>query len=185
MKRILLITILSMSIFVSSDSPKLSAALAADSYDKAKTEYLYDIEFECFINHLGRKESTNNWRVISTSNCIGEWQFTYETLQKLGYGNITPDRFRNNPNIFPRHLQKQVLRELMDINTESLVPYEKYIGTTINHVKITKAGLLAGLHLGGIVSVKNFLTSHGTIDFKDIYGTKTSDYIREFGIYNL
>jgi hypothetical protein len=152
---------------------------------KVKAEVEYGLEFECFINHLGLKESNNNWKIVSTSNCIGEWQFSYSTLEYLGYGHITPERFRDDPNIFPRYLQKQVLRTLMDINIGSLVPYEKYIGTSINHIKITKAGLLAGLHLGGIVSVKNFLTSHGVIDPKDLYGTKTSDYIREFGIYNL
>lgn len=185
MKKIILIIILYMSISNTSDSPILSAHLRADSYERAKNEYLYDLEFECFVNHLGLKESNNNWKIVSTSNCIGEWQFSYSTLEYLGYGYITPERFRNNPNIFPRYLQKQVLRELIDINIGSLVPYEKYIGKTINHVKITRAGLLAGLHLGGIVSVKNFLISHGVIDPKDLYGTKTSDYIKEFGIYKL
>ena len=185
MKKILLITILCMSLFNNSDAPPLSSRINNDTYIKVKTEFEYDQEFECFVNHLGLKESNNNWKVISTSNCIGEWQFSYPTLEEMGYGYITPEKFKNDPTIFPRDLQKQVLKTLLDNNMAVLVPYEKYIGTTINHIKITKAGLLAAMHLGGIVSVRNFLTSHGTIDFKDIYGTKTSDYIREFSVYKL
>jgi hypothetical protein len=152
---------------------------------RVKTEVEYGLEFECFINHLGMRESNNNWQVMNSDNYMGEWQFGYETLEKLGYGYITPRKFKENPYIFPRDLQKQVLRELIDMNIGLLVPYEKYIGTVIKGIKITRAGLLAGLHLGGIVSVRNFLTSHGMTDPKDLYGTKTSDYIREFGIYKL
>ena len=185
MKRILLITLLCVSIYSCSDAPNLSTRTNSETYLKVKTEFEYGIEFECFVNHLGMRESNNNWKVISPNDYIGEWQFGYGTLERLGYGYITPEKFRKDPNIFPRTLQKQALRELMDINIGELVPYEKYIGTTINGVKINRAGLLAAMHLGGIVSVRNFLTSHGTIDFKDINGTKTSDYIREFGIYNL
>lgn len=187
MKKILLITIMcmSMSIYNCSNAPNLSDEANNEMYMKVKAEVEYGEEFECFINHLGLKESNNNWKVINTENYIGEWQFGYGTLKSMGYGYITPDKFRNNPNIFPRSLQKQVLRELIDINVGELVPYEKYYGTTINGIKITRAGLIAAMHLGGIVSVRNFLASHGVIDAKDIYGTKTSDYIREFGIYKI
>jgi len=174
-----------MSILSVSDAPILPIHLKIESYMMAKLRFEYKHEFECFINHLGRKESNNNWKAINTSNYIGEWQFGYSTLKTLGYGYITPEKFRNDPSIFPRDLQKQALRQLMDINIALLVPYEKYIGTCIKGIKITMAGLLAGLHLGGIVSVRNFLTSHGVIDPADLYGTKISDYIREFGIYNL
>ena len=185
MKRILLITILCVSLYNCSDAPNLSVRANNETYMKVKAEVEYGLEFECFVNHLGLRESNNNWKAINTKGYIGEWQFGYGTLKTLGYGYITPEKFKDDPNIFPRSLQKQVLRELVDVNIGELVSYEKYIGTTINGVKITRAGLIAAAHLGGMVSVKKFLTSHGVIDFKDIYGTKTSDYIREFGIYNL
>jgi len=185
MKRILLITILCISIYSCSDAPNLSVRANNETYMKVKAEVEYGLEFECFVNHLGLRESNNNWKAINTKGYIGEWQFGYGTLKTLGYGHITPNKFKDDPYIFPRSLQKQVLRQLMDINLGELVPYEKYIGTTINKVKVSRAGLLAAMHLGGIVSVRNFLTSHGVIDPKDLYGTKTSDYIREFGIYNL
>ena len=185
MKRILLITILCVSLYNCSDAPNLSVRANNETYMKVKAEVEYGLEFECFVNHLGLRESNNNWKAINTKGYIGEWQFGYGTLKTLGYGYITPEKFKDDPNIFPRSLQKQVLRELVDVNIGELVSYEKYIGTTINGVKITRAGLIAAAHLGGMVSVQKFLTSHGVIDFKDIYGTKTSDYIREFGIYNL
>jgi hypothetical protein len=185
MKRILLIIMLYLSTYTCSDAPNLSVRANNETHMKVKAEIEYGLEFECFLNHLGLKESNNNWKAINTNNYIGEWQFGYETLKILGYGYITPDKFRKDPNIFSRKLQKQVLRELIDLNIGELAPYKKYIDTTIKGVKITRAGLLAAMHLGGIVSVKNFLISHGATDPKDAYGTRTSDYIREFGIYKI
>lgn len=185
MKRTLLITLLCISLYNCSDAPNLSVRSNNETFMKVQADVEYGIEFECFINHLGLKESNNNWKAVNTEGYIGEWQFGQCTLKTLGYGHITLNKFKKDPYIFPRSLQKQVLRELMDFNIGELVPYEKYIGITINGVKITRSGLLAAMHLGGIVSVQKFLESHGTIDFKDLYGTKTSDYIREFGIYNL
>ncbi len=145
----------------------------------------YDKEFNDFINHLGFKESRNNWTIINSINCFGEWQIAHSTLIHLGYGYITPNEFRDNPFIFPRKLQIEVLKTLISINELSLKPYENYIGTTINGILITKSGLLAGMHLGGLSGIKYFLMSNGNIDKTDENGTKISDYIKEFSIYDL
>ena len=67
----------------------------------------------------------------------------------------------------------------------SLGSYNGFIGKDIKGVPITKGGLLAGMHLGGSGGVKIYLASNGTVDSKDMYGTKISDYIKEFSIYHL
>ena len=59
----------------------------------------------------------------------------------------------------------------------------KYIGCTINGVKITKSGLLAAAHLSGAGNVKSFLNG-GIDDFKDGNGTKLTTYLKEFSNYN-
>ena len=174
-----------LSIFYVSGSPSISVNQREEMIMKITQKIEYEKEYLCFINHLGRRESNNDWRIINNTNCFGEWQFSYNTLKVLGYGDITPERFKNDPSIFPRDLQLKVLKELIDINSASLNPYNHYIGKIIKGTKITKSGLLAGVHLGGIVTVRIYLQSNGVMDRSDLNGTKISDYIREFGIYNL
>lgn len=169
-------------------APNLSEDDRKDYNDRLWIEYLrleYEEQVALFVDHLGYKESRNNWMIANSINCIGEWQFAYRTLKFLGYGHITPNKFKTDPSIFPRELQLVVLKELIKVNELQLQPYVEYIGLTIKGTVITKAGLLAGCHLGGIGSVGKYLTSFGVIDKKDVYGTKISDYIKEFGLYNL
>ena len=148
-------------------------------------EERYNKELTRFIDHLGYKESNNNWMAINDIGCLGEWQFSYPTLEILGYGHITPDKFKSDPSIFPRDLQLTVLRDFIKTNANSVSLYKEYFNTYVNDVYITKAGLLAAAHLGGIGSIDVFITSNGTIDRTDLYGTKVSDYIKEFSLYDL
>lgn len=145
----------------------------------------YEAEFTSFINYLGYKESRNTWTAVNTLGYFGEWQFGYKTLKYLGYDDITLSKFKTDPSIFPRELQLKVLKELIRVNEIQLIPYMEYIGLDINGTIITKAGLLAGCHLGGIGSVQIYLNSFGIVDKMDKYGTKISDYIKEFGLYSL
>lgn len=185
MKKLITIIIFWILIFNICSSPTLSASEYADAILKIRKDLEYKKNYALFINHLGRRESNNDWTSINGANCFGEWQFAYGTLKVLGYGNITPEKFKKDPNIFPRELQLKVLEELIEINTISLNPYKNYIGKTIKNTCITKSGLLAGMHLGGIVAVRLYLTSNGSIDRADLNGTKISDYIQEFNMYNL
>ena len=169
-------------------APNLSAISVSELHNRLIIErqrILYEREFTRFINHLGYKESSNNWKIVNSIGCIGEYQFAYRTLKHLGYGHITPKRFKQDPDIFPLELQQKVLNELIYVNSIGLKPYEEYIGVSIKNNVITKAGLIAASHLGGLGSVKLYLTSFGVIDKRDKYGTKISDYIREFSLYSL
>lgn len=184
----LTIVILFLIFFKISSAPVLSYEIQINSTERiinGYNEILYQDELNGFINHLGFKESQNNWKIINTYNCIGEWQFAPSTLKHMGYGHITAEKFRADSSIFPRELQLDILKTYMKINELSLYRYEKYIGTEINGIPITKAGLLAGMHLGGLGGIKYFLESDGRIDKGDAYGTKISDYIKEFAIYDL
>jgi len=181
----LIIMILFLFTFYVASSPSLSIIQNEDIIKRITMKWEYEQEYMRFINHLGYRESNNDWTITNKINCLGEWQFSYNTLKVLGYKDITPDKFKKDPTIFPRDLQLKVLKELIELNTEYLNPYKNYIGKIIKGVKITKSGLLGGMHLGGIVCIKLYLTSNGVIDRADLNGTKISDYIKEFGIYNL
>ena len=187
MKKILLLCIFLFITHLSS-APNISSELKEEMRVRGVNEYnrlMYEKEFTLFVNHLGFKESNNDWTIVNTINCLGEWQFAHTTLSFLGYGHITPAKFRKDPSIFPRELQLKVLKELMEVNELSLRNYESYIGRTINGILITKAGLLAGMHLGGSGGVQIFLMTEGRVDKDDAYGTRISDYIKEFSIYDL
>jgi hypothetical protein len=187
MKKLLVLTIF-LLIFHISSAPESDLNQKEDLKERLLYGYhkvKYEKQLDIFIDHLGYKESRNDWTQINTIGCFGEWQFAHETLMELGYGHITVEDFKTDPSIFPRELQLKALKELIKVNELYLKSFDEYIGTTINEVYINKAGLLAGMHLGGIRSIQLFLTSNGCIDKEDKYGTKISDYIKEFSIYDL
>jgi hypothetical protein len=145
----------------------------------------YDKEFSRFIDRLKQKESGDDWTRINQIGCIGSFQFTQETLRFLGYAGITPERFKQDPGIFPYQEQLRALKALIRTNEQQLGKYMGFIGKTVNGTMITRAGIIAGAHLGGIVGVMMYLSSGGHINNKDINSTSIQDYIREFQGYNI
>lgn len=183
MKKFLMITILASISLTSENSliPEDMREKKMDDFVKQKK----DDELNKFIHHLGWKESRNRWHIINSVNCMGEYQFHPNTLKRLGYGHITADLFRADSSVFPPELQLKCMKSLIKIHEMELKPYENYFDSYVNEVYITKSGLLAGMHLGGLGSVKLFLTTNGKVDKSDGNGTKISDYIKEFCLYNL
>lgn len=149
-----------------------------------KAKY-HELEFSRLIHDLGYKESGNNWQSINCIGCFGEWQFLESTLKYLGYRKITLERFKANPQIFPREMQLEALKTLIKINLIFLIDYEHFIGDSINGVLITKSGMIAASHLGGAGSLQKFLSSKGSINSKDVLGTSIHDYLKKFSFYDL
>ena len=145
----------------------------------------HESEFSRFINDLGFRESGNNWLSVNLIGCFGEYQFAESTLRYLGYKKITLNNFKANPDIFPKGLQREVLKTLIKVNLCYLIDYEHYIGNSINGIIITKSGMIAASHLGGPGSLKKFLDSNGKIDLKDVLGTSIQDYLKKFCYYDL
>ena len=185
--KVFLIMIILVFTFSMSMAPVLSADARADNRMRVLNELqrmVHEKEFNRFACHLGRKESPD-WTKINQIGCMGQYQFAPSTLKHLGYGHITPDRFRKDPEIFPRELQFRLLVALVKCNEITLRHYMSYVGETINGVEITKSGILAGAHLGGPQSVILYLQSHGRINRGDMNGTTIQDYIKEFQGYNI
>jgi hypothetical protein len=156
-------------------------------------------EFMRYADSLGLKESGNNPDIINEIRCFAEHQWKEQTLKWLGF-NIKLKNFRDNPRqIFPRTLQIEALKALIDTNKVLLEPYKFYVGTIIDSVLITESGLLATCHLGGPKSVKKYLLSrgnyliidgmrleikhskkHSVFNSRDIFGTTIKDYLKEF-----
>ena len=145
----------------------------------------HESEFNRFVNDLGRRESGNNWLSVNCIGCFGEWQFAESTVHYLGFKNVTLNKFKNDPEVFPRELQRKVLEALIKVNLVLLRDYYDYIGDTIMEVQITKSGMIAASHLGGAQSVRLFLASKGRIDKEDVLGTSVRNYMKKFSFYDI
>jgi hypothetical protein len=183
MKKLLMIVVL-----IASGSLICSAPTSGRANNELAKAYLVQMErkkqFDLFAEHLGLKESGNNWRSINQINCIGKWQFSPRTLKHLGYGHISASLFAQKPDLFPEDVQYQTLVALVKSNEMALKDYFHYIGQTIDGVSITKSGLLAGAHLSGPMGVKLWLTTGGKINRADANNTSVKQYLKEFQGYN-
>jgi len=59
-----------------------------------------------------------------------------------------------------------------------------YEGDTINGIDITRSGLLAGCHLTGIGTLKDYLQTNGASVTVDGYGTSIEEYLTLFANYD-
>ena len=187
MKTILILlaffTMVQAPVLPTDDVKKRTDALLLEML-REKQEREYNQEFQRYADYLGFKESTNNPLAINTQGCFGEHQWQQATLQYLGY-KVTLKAFRRDSTVFPRKMQLEALKSLTTVNTILLKPYEEFIGKEIKGVIITKSGLLAACHLGGITTVRMYLLSNGAIDKHDVYGTRISQYIKEFSGFSI
>jgi len=186
MKKFIFLIILIFTVFICA-APELDNTLKEyhrQSVIKELSIRFFEAEQSRFNSHLSRKESPD-WKKINQIGCMGSYQFTHGTLKMLGYGYITPDKFKRDPEIFPPELQDRVLMTLIKSNSAILKNYKCYVGTTINGTVITWSGLIAAAHLGGAGSVIKYLNTNGNYDASDMNGTSISDYIREFQGYNI
>lgn len=134
--------------------------------------------FQGFKEALAFKESQGDYFIVNTFGYLGKYQFGTETLKMIGIHN--PNYFLNTPALQEKAFiayskrNKWILRK--DI--------KRYVGKTINGVKITESGILAAAHLAGAGSVKKFLRSDGEQTFVDGYGSTLTYYMKRFSGYN-
>jgi hypothetical protein len=183
MKNLLLTITLFLGVVLSCGSSDYPVIYIPCSHAIFKAPEKVEINFERFASHLRLIESSGRYEVVNSIGCMGAYQFSASTLEILGYHNITPEKFKANPSIFTRQMQEQALRDLVHLNKMALKKFSQYIGTVVNGVMITEAGLLAACHLSGIGGVNAFFNSHQ--NFTDMNGTSVTRYLTEFQNYNV
>jgi hypothetical protein len=187
-KRLLVVSALCMVIFNICIAPAIGYRFSILKFRMISDEIdrkFHESEFSRFVDDLGYRESENNWLCVNRIGCFGEWQFAESTLHFLGYKDITLKKFKADPGIFPRDLQRKALESLIKVNLDYLGDYEHFIGDTVKGVLITKSGMIAASHLGGARGLKLFLSSNGRINRKDVLGTSIYDYLNSFRHYDL
>ena len=145
----------------------------------SNSEVLYlDNSYVAFKEAIAFKESQGNYSAVNTLGYLGKYQFGVTTLELLGINN--PELFLETPvlqeNVFLANTKrnKWVLRR--DI--------KRFVGKTIDGIRITESGILAAAHLAGPGNVKRYLRSYGAIDSADAYGTDILSYMQKFSGYD-
>lgn len=132
-----------------------------------------------FLQILSQRESGGDWKIVGGYNdaYIGLYQFGNSALRDID-SNVRVKAFKKNRDVFPPLEQHKACIALMRNNKRYLKNHYKYIGKTINGVKINEAGLLASAHLVGHGAVKKWLESNGKNEGKDGFGTSLVEYMK-------
>mgnify|MGYP003677695817 FL=1 len=130
--------------------------------------------------NLKQSESSGRYDVVNKEGYMGAYQFGDARL--TDYKKATNTKFSNDDFTNSKELQDKVFNwHRQDIEASiTKRGLDKYIGTEILDIPITKEGLIAVAHLGGKTGMKKFLESNGKYNPADSNGTKLSDYLNKF-----
>ena len=135
--------------------------------------------YSSFLDAVGHRESTNNYKAVNQFGYLGKYQFGRKTLNAIGLDDISNREFLANPSI-----QEEAMLILLKKNKHTLRrEIRKYVGDTINGIYITESEILAAAHLAGAGNVKKFFRKG--YEFKDGNGTKMTSYLILFADYDL
>jgi len=161
-------------------------------WEKMKIDKL-EKENEKAIHALGMYESRMNAKAYNSIGAMGCWQFMPNTIKYFGYKGITLQKFKRDPEIFPKSLQEKLINLKINDDIKQLknqwwrpdsrdVDYiEKYVGKEFKGVKVTLFGILAACHISGYGNVvKLFDNGYNP---KDINGQSPLKYLKRFSKY--
>lgn len=134
---------------------------------------------EQFMDRIAAIETPGgSHRTVNQFGMMGRYQFSPSTVRGLGF-RVTNREFLNN-----KHIQDTVMFKYMKVNHRELSWYiDRYNGKTVNGVKITRAGILAGAHFAGSEGVKSFF-KYGS-NRSDANGTTVANYMSKFSNFHL
>ncbi len=154
-----------------------------------------------YFEALGSRESSNNYYAVNQYGYLGKYQMGEAALIQAGYYKYDGSKVNNwtgewtskaqvsyagskNKFLNNKTAQENAVRIYTQKNWELIKHYKlhKYVGTTINNIKITESGLLAGAHLLGIGNLRKFILNNSIK--KDANGVSITSYIKAFGGYN-
>ncbi|MEP2935055.1 MAG: peptidoglycan-binding protein LysM [Gilvibacter sp.] len=131
-----------------------------------------------FREALGFKESQGNYFVVNQFGYLGKYQFGKSTLKLIGIPNAA--KFLATPELQEEAFTAYAARNKWVLRRD----IRRYVGRTINGIKITESGILAAAHLAGPGNVKQYLRSGGSLEFNDAFGTTVGYYMRKFAGYD-
>ena len=145
----------------------------SDSFVNARPPFIGS----CYIGFreaLAFSESSGNYFITNSYGYLGKYQFGIGTLQLIGIYNAA--HFLSTPQLQENAFRANLSRNKWILRRE----ISRYVGKSINGVKITESGLLAAAHLAGAGNVKKYLYSGGSEESVDAYGTSITRYLTKF-----
>ena len=131
-----------------------------------------------FLDAIGFRESTNNYKAVNRLGYLGKYQFGQKTLRAIGI-SVSKQEFLDSPMI-----QEEAMQLLLEHNRKNLKRFiKKYNNTTVHGIYVTESGILAAAHLGGAGNIRKWFRKGE--DFKDGYGTTITSYMVKFQGYQL
>ena len=170
MKKIILITVLVMAVFITEKLPNVTTK---------KLPLSKPTPVELFMKRVAWIESGGKHTITNEFGMMGKYQFSPSTVRVLGF-NVARQQFLRDSK-----LQDSVMLAYMKANHRELAPLiKRYDGKVINGVKVTRAGILAGAHFAGSHGVRAYLTGAGR-NVTDARGTTLTKYMAYFSNFNL
>ena len=134
---------------------------------------------------LIRTESSGDWNAsnnVAGSGGVGHFgrgQFSRGRLQDAANAGVIPQGVDPQAFMADPEMQQRVEEwHVSDINGFiSSNGLDRYVGQSINGQEVTPNGMLAVAHLGGSEGLRRYLTSGGSYNPSDDYGTSLSDYM--------
>jgi hypothetical protein len=137
-------------------------------------------QIEKFLKRVAWIESGGNYRIVNRFGMMGKYQFSMPAVHAVGI-RISQKEFLNNPT-----LQDTAMVRLMKMNEKELAYYiKRYEGKTVNGIKITRAGILAGAHFAGSGGIQQFFNGRITADANGTTITKYMSYFSNFHLPSL
>lgn len=147
---------------------------------------------EEFLNSLANSESNGNYDTVNEYGYLGKYQMGKDALIDIGYmdknGNFTGKNginsqqdFLNNPEVQEQAIREYTYKQWQSIRECAIT----HNGETINGIKLTISGMLAGAHLVGRTELKKYIESNGTYIPTDANRKSIEDYLRDHGGYNV
>lgn len=150
-----------------------------------------------FREDLGKRESSGNYSCVNSFGFLGKYQFGKPRLYDLGWsidgwhpkGKPIRKYLKKSEFLSNRILQDQLFYDhVKRYKYYAEKHFSIHLGKTIQGIWITLSGMIAGAHLQGWGNskdpgVRQFLEKE--VDDLDGYGTKLSEYVRDFAGYDL
>lgn len=155
-----------------------------------------------FLSALRLRESSGDYSVVNSLGYLGAYQFGEAALVDLGfvirdanpYDNTFSAGFTGKLGIASAteflaspEAQDAAALEWMPLMWRYLeaVGADGALGHVIDGTLLTASGLLAGAHLLGAGTVRDWAMSYGGLEVSDGYGTPIGEYIALFGGYEI
>lgn len=139
--------------------------------------------FTQFMHAVGKCESGNNWRIVSTGGMLGYFQFYTSDLPHIGI-SVSKEEFLKDT-----MLQIVAFKRNLHYNKNTYQKYiNKYQGAALPQDQryiMTESGILMAFHLKPSGAVRYF--ESGCLDDSDTdgNGTSVSAYIKKFSGYKI